>query len=36
MTDIYEALKRKIFQISEEGKLLREPVRVRARVLSTE
>ena len=36
MTDIYEELKRKIFRISEEGKLLGEPVRVRARVLSTE
>ena len=35
-TDIYEELKGKIFRISEEEKLLLEPVRVKARVLSTE
>jgi hypothetical protein len=36
MTDIYEELKGKIFRISKEEKLLSEPVRVKARVLSTE
>jgi hypothetical protein len=36
MTDIYEELKEKIFRISAEENLLLEPVRVKARVLSTE
>lgn len=36
MTDIHEELKGRIFRISEEEKLLSEPVQVRARVLSTE
>ena len=36
MADIYAGLKEKFYRISEEKKLLLEPVRVRARVLTTE
>jgi hypothetical protein len=36
MTDIYKELKEKFYGVSEEEKLLLEPVRVRARVLTTE
>lgn len=36
MVDVYEELKKKIFNISEDQKLLSESVRVRTRVLTTE
>lgn len=36
MIDVYESLKEEMFRISRDKKLLFEPVRVRARVLSTE
>lgn len=36
MPDVYEELKDKLYRISEEEKLLFEPVKVRARVLTTE
>jgi hypothetical protein len=36
MVNVYERLKKKIFEISEDQRLLSEPVKVRARVLTTE
>jgi hypothetical protein len=36
MVDVYERLKKKIFEISEDQELLSKPVKVQARVLTTE